>query len=156
MDIRPLLIDDTNPLHRELPIYRQGSINRIALKDDTYTTYGSIGIDAHNYAAFFHYHIPEALNDLPFLSESGNGLESWDEAYLHNHSLHGMIRILEQCLPSIRTAAAERIVLGWHERPVPVGYVRDIDPLQFVRFLEALVVFAKESAESGKDLEFIL
>jgi len=151
-----ILIDDDNPIHRELSIYRTGTINRVRLLDISYKTYASLEIDAHNYAAFFHYGLPELLNGLPFISESGNGLDSWDEAFLHNSSLRSMKKIIEECKVSIDPAHHETILLGWHDKPVGVAYFRDIDPGLFAEFLGTLSGFVDESAEAGCDLEFIL
>ena len=93
MKVQHIIIDDNSLIHRELSIYRSGTINRVRLQDRSYNTYASLEIDAHNYAAFFHYGLPELLNSLPFISESNNGLDSWDEAFLHNSSLGSMSKI---------------------------------------------------------------
>ncbi|NTW10983.1 MAG: hypothetical protein HGA26_06460, partial [Chlorobiaceae bacterium] len=113
-------------------------------------------IDAHNYAAIFHYGITEALNRLPFISESGNGLDSWDEAFLHNSSLPAMQKVIETCAAAINPDAGERILLGWQDQPVGVAYLRDIDPARFLSFLASLGEFAEKSAAEGYDLEFLL
>jgi hypothetical protein len=75
MNVQRILINDSNPEHRKLSIYRTGIINRVRLQDKTYTIYHSLDIDAHNYAALFHYGLVESLNKLPFLSETSNGLD---------------------------------------------------------------------------------
>jgi hypothetical protein len=113
-------------------------------------------IDAHNYAAFFHYNLPELLNNLPFISECGNGLDSWDEAFLHNSSLGTMKNIIDERMASINPEHHETILLGWQNQPVGVAYVRDIEPGRFLEFLGKLSGFVEESADAGCDLEFIL
>ena len=156
MNVQHILINDSNPEHRELSIYRTGKVNRIRLQDTTYTTYNSLEMDGHNYAAFFHYGIAEALNKLPFLSESSNGLDSWDEAFLHNSSLQSMIRIIDECSATINPEKKEIILLGWHDQPVRVAYLREIDPARFLAFISTLKQFVEESHAQGCDLEFIL
>jgi len=156
MNVHRILIDDDNPLHRELSIYRTGTINRVRLQDVSYKAYSSLEIDAHNYAAFFYYGLPELLNSLPFISESGNGLDSWDEAFLHNSALERMIIIIEERMVAIDAKQHETILLGWHDQPVGVAYVREIDPTGFLEFLETLKAFVAESTEEGYDLEFLL
>ena len=156
MNVQHIIINDSNPEHRELSIYRSGKINRVKLQDKTYTTYHSLEIDGHDYAAFFHYGIAEALNKLPFLSESNNGLDSWDEAFLHNSSLASMNRILDEYTAEIAPEKKEIILLGWHDQPLRVAYLREIDPAIFLAFIAALKRFVEESEEQGCDLEFIL
>ncbi len=156
MNVQHILIDDNNPEHHELSIYRTGRINRVRLQDKSYKTYCSLEIGAHDYAAFFHYDLPEFLNRLPFISESGNGLDSWDEAFLHNSSLGSMNQIIAERIASIDTEHNEIILLGWQEQPVGVAYFRDIDSARFLVFLGKLRVFIEESVTDGCDLEFIL
>lgn len=156
MKVQHILIDDKSPIHRELSIYRTGVINRVRLQDRSYKTYASLEIDAHNYAALFHYGLPELLNCLPFISESNNGLDSWDEAFLHNSSLASMKKIIDERMASIDPAHPETILLGWHDQPVGVAYLRDIEPGRFIEFLGKLSGFVEESAKAGCDLEFIL
>ena len=156
MNIQHILIDDNSPIHRELSIYRTGTINRVRLQDAAYATYGSLAIDAHNYAALFHYGLPEALNHLPFISESNNGLDSWDEAFLHHSSLNGMRLIVEELISMIDTNKHETILLGWQDKPIGIAYYRDVDPARFVAFLEDVICFVVGAAEAGYDLEFIL
>jgi hypothetical protein len=156
MNVNYLLIDDNNPEHSALSICRTGSVNRIRLNDATYRSYGTIDISAHNYAAFFHYGITEELNRLPFISESNNGLDSWDEALLHNSNIMALTRIIEEKRSAIEPEKSETILLGWQDEPVRVAYMRKIDPAIFLAFLETLVQFAEESAAQGFDLEFIL
>jgi hypothetical protein len=156
MNVQHILINDSNPEHRELSIYRTGKVNRVRLQDTTYTTYHSLEIDAHNYAAFFHYGIAEALNKLPFLSESSNGLDSWDEAFLHNSGLESMNRIIDECTATINPEKKEIILLGWHDQPLRVAYLREIDPARFLAFITTLKQFVEESEAQGCDLEFIL
>ena len=156
MNVQHILIDDNNAAHRELSIYRTGSINSVRLQDATYKIYRSMEIGAPDYAAFFHYGFPEALNQLPFISESNNGLDSWDEAFLHNSSLAMMKSILDECARSISTEKHEMILLGWQDQPVGVAYLRDLDPARFLAFLGTLRQFVEESEAEGYDLEFIL
>ncbi len=156
MNVQHILIDDNSPIHRELSIYRTGTINRVRLQDTSYKAYGTLEIDAHNYAAFFHYGLPELLSNLPFISESGNGLDSWDEAFLHSSSLGSMNTIIDERIASIDPEHHETILLGWHDQPVGVAYFRDIDPGRFIEFLGTLRKFVEESSEEKYDLEFIL
>jgi len=156
MQVQHILIDDGNPEHRELSIYRTGRINSIRLQDTAYTIYSSLEIEAHDYAAIFHYGIAEALNRLPFISESGNGLDSWDEAFLHNSALPSMNAFIADCLESVNPEKHEMILLGWQDQPVGVAYLRDIDPSRFLAFLDTLMRFVSVSAAQGYDLEFIL
>ena len=156
MNVQHILIDDNNPRHRELSIYRTGKINRVKLQDKTYTTYCSFEIGAHDYAALFHYGIVESLNKLPFISESGNGLDSWDETFLHNSLLSAMTGIIDNYLATINTEKNEMTLLGWQDQPVGIAYLRDIDPKRFLAFLGVLREFVVESETEGCDLEFIL
>ncbi|NTV05201.1 MAG: hypothetical protein HGA59_01650 [Chlorobiaceae bacterium] len=156
MNVQHILLDDNNAEHRELSIYRTGKLNRVRLQDSSYNIYSSIEIDAHDYAAFFHYGFPEALNQLPFLSESGHGLDSWDEAFLHNSTLPAMNRIIDEHLTSINTEHDEIILLGWQDQPVGVAYLRKIEPARFLAFLKTLRQFVAESEKEGYDMEFIL
>ncbi len=156
MNVQHILIDDSNAEHRNLSIYRPGKINRIRLEDKAYKIYCSIELDAHNYAAFFHYDFPAILNTLPFLSESKNGLDSWDEAFLHNSSLALMNNIIAERVKSINPEKKEMILLGWQDQPVGVAYIRDLDPARFLAFLKALRQFIAESEAEGYDLEFML
>ena len=156
MNVQHILINDSNSEHRELSIYRTGTVNRIRLQDKTYTTYNSLAIDAHDYAAFFHYGIAEALNKLPFLSENNNGLDSWDEAFLHNSSLKSMIGIIDERITAIDPENKETILLGWQDQPLRLAYLREIDPTKFRAFLVLLKQFIEKSEAQGCDLEFIL
>ena len=61
MNVHRILIDDNSPVHRALSIYRTGAINRVQLQDISYKAYSSLEIDAHDYAAFFHYGLPEPV-----------------------------------------------------------------------------------------------
>ncbi len=156
MNVHHIFIDDNNPDHLALSIYRTGRINRIHLDDSTYKTYGSFEIDAHDYAALFHYGISESLNNLPFISETGNGLDSWDEAYLHSSSLAELEKIVTEAAADMDPDSMERILLGWQDQPVGLAYLRKIDSSKFIAFLEAFRAFITESASEGYDLEFIL
>jgi len=156
MNVQHILINDSNPEHRELSIYRTGTVNRIRLQDKTYTTYCSLAMDSHDYAAFFHYGMAEALNKLPFLSESNNGLDSWDEAFLHNSRLELMNSIIDECTASINPENKEIILLGWQDQPLRTAYFRDIDPARFLAFIVDLKQFVEESKAQGCDLEFML
>jgi hypothetical protein len=156
MKVHHIVIDDTNPEHLALSICRSGKINRVRLGDSSYRTYGTMDIDAHNYAALFHYGIVESLNRLPFVSETGNGLDSWDEAFLHNSSIPALLEIIGDSISSARAEGKERILLGWQDQPVGVAYLRDIDAAKFLAFLFSFRQFAGESAAEGFDLEFLL
>ena len=156
MNVQHILINDNNAEHRDLSIYRTGKINRVRLDDKAYKIYSSIDIDAHDYAAFFHYGFPEALNTLPFLSESNNGLDSWDEAFLHNSSLARMNSMIDERLKSINPETKEMILLGWQDQPIGVAYLRELNPAKFLAFLQTLMQFIAESEAEGFDLEFML
>ena len=156
MNVQHILIDDNNAEHRDLSIYRTGKINRVRLEDKAYKIYSSIDIDAHDYAAFFHYGFAEALNTLPFISESNNGLDSWDEAFLHTGNLARMNSIIDERLKSINPETKEMILLGWQDQPIGVAYLRDLNPAKFLAFLQTLMQFIAESEAEGFDLEFML
>ena len=156
MNVHHILIDDSKAEHRDLSIYRTGRINRVRLEDKEYRIYHSMEIGAPDYAAFFHYGFPEVLNRLPFLSESNNGLDSWDEAFLHNSSLAMMNAIIDVCVTAINPENHEMILLGWQDQPVGVAYLRDLDPARFLAFLKTLRQFVEESEAEGYDLECIL
>ena len=154
MNVHHILLDDNNPEHRELSICRTGTINRINLNDSKYQVYASFCIDVHNYAALFHYGIIEAMNELHFISESGNGLDSWDEAFLHHSALSALLPIIRRCCESIDPQKKETILLGWQNQPVGVAWLRMIDPVKTAGFLRDFDTFIVES--EGFDLEFIL
>jgi hypothetical protein len=156
MTVRHILLDDQNPLHRELAIYRSGQVGTIRLADSDYKVYSSIDIPAHDYAALFHYGVIEALNALPFISESKNGLDSWDEAFLPSASIGAMTKIIDGCIETIHTIKPGRVMLGWQDDPERIAYWRALDPEKAVDFLLKLREFATEAAEGGYDLEFIL
>jgi len=156
MNVHHILVDDGNPEHRQLSICRSGTINRIRLEDPNYRVYASLEIDPHDYAALFHYRVIEACNALPFLSESSNGLDSWDEAFLHRSNLGRLAAILSDAAGKIGQQKSETIVLGWQDQPVAVAYLRKIDPQKTLEFLEKLLLFVSESEKEGCDLEFIL
>jgi hypothetical protein len=156
MIIRHILIDDQNSLHRELPIYRAGQIGTVRLSDSEYKIYDSMAIDAHDYAALFHYGTIEALNALPFISETSNGLDSWDEAFLPSGTVETMNSIIDDCIDAVSGKKSERIVLGWQDDPERIAYWREIDPEKAMKFLRNLRDFAAKAAEEGYDLEFIL
>ncbi|MEI8033591.1 MAG: hypothetical protein WCH05_09625 [Chlorobiaceae bacterium] len=156
MNVRRILIDDSNPQHRELSIYRTGAVNRVRLQDETYKTYGTIELNAHDYAALFHYGVTEALNALTFISESGNGLDSWDEAFLPSSSLPSMRKIIRERMSAIPPGKQELILLGWQDQPVGAAYLRKIETDRFVEFLASLVHFLDEASKAGDDLEFML
>ncbi|ACF12769.1 conserved hypothetical protein [Chloroherpeton thalassium ATCC 35110] len=153
---RKIFIDDENAAHRELSIYRKGHVNAIRLNDEGYFVYQSLPISAHNYAALFHYNSIDALNALPFISETKNGLDSWDEAYLPNTLLEKLIGILGDELDAHRETKPEEIMLGWQDSPEKISYWRVISPTEFCSFLESLMAFVKEAQTTGYDLEFIL
>lgn len=156
MEITHVLIDDANPAHRELSIYRTGTINRIRLTDSDYRTYGTLEISAHDHTGLFHFDIVASLNELPFVSETGHGLDSWDEAFLHHSQLEKMISILSETERKIDPRKKEKALLGWHDTPVAAAYWRTIDPETFMSFLKTLKTFVSETIEHGFDLEFIL
>ncbi|MCW8795626.1 MAG: hypothetical protein OQK67_01010 [Chlorobium sp.] len=156
MEITHILIDDKNPVHRELSIYRTGEISRIRLSDTEYRTYGTLAISAHNHTALFHFDLIESLNALPFISETGQGLDSWDEAFLDHSQLEKMLGILREAERKIEPEKKEKALLGWHDKPLAAAYWREIDPKEFLEFLEELKTFAGKAMEEKYDLEFIL
>jgi len=155
MKVTYILIDDADPRHRELSICRSGTINRVLLEDYGYKVYSSIAVDAHNYAALFHYGLADALSGLPFMSESGNGLDSWDEAFLHCSSLKTMLNIIAEERRKIDPENPETVLLGWQEEP-PAAFLREIDPQRFLSFLNELSLFVRTTIKEDADLEFIL
>jgi hypothetical protein len=156
MNVQHILIDDSNPEHRELSICRTGTLNRVRLGDGGYHAYASLSIDGHDYAALFHYGIVEACGALPFISESGNGLDSWDEAYLPSGSLNRLRRIIGEAAGSVDPGKEETILLGWQDQPAAIAWLRRIEPQKFLGFIETLLGFIEESERDGYDLEFIL
>lgn len=156
MNVRHILIDDNNPIHRELAICRTGRVGTVKLADKQYKVYESIEISAHDYAALFHYGIIEALNTLPFISETNNGLDSWDEAFLPSANIAPMIEIIERSIETIGTKSPERIVLGWQDDPERIAYWRQIDPATTIAFLHKLREMAEKASAEGYDLEYIL
>ncbi len=156
MDTTHIFIDDENPAHRELSIYRTGEINLVRLTDTEYATYGTLSLSAHDHTALFHFDIVESLNRLPFISETGHGLDSWDEAFLHHGNIEGMLAILEICRNAVDPEKEENALLGWHDTPVAAAYWRRIDAKSFLRFLSELNAFAENALKERYDLEFIL
>lgn len=156
MTARHILLDDNNPVHVELPIYRTGKVGTVRLSDSRYAVYSTLEINAHDYAALFHYGVVEELNALPFIAESGNGLDSWDESFLPSASIGALIRIVERCIGRIADEKSVRIVLGWQDDPERIAYWRELRPEAFALFLRKLVDFAAGAESEGLDLEFIL
>ena len=156
MDITHIFIDDNNPAHRELSIYRSGEINRVRLSDKTYKVYERLEVTAHNHTALFHYGIVESLNALPFISETGHGLDSWDEAFLHHSQLEKMLLILREAARKIEPGKKEKTLLGWHDTPAAAAYWRTINSQEFLGFLDKLKTFVEESIKGKYDLELIL
>ncbi|NTU68315.1 MAG: hypothetical protein HGB02_05475 [Chlorobiaceae bacterium] len=167
MNLSHIIIDDANPLHRELPIYRSGEVNAVRLSDSGYQAYASLEVSAHDLAALFHYGVVESLNALRFVSESGKGLDSWDEAFLSSGQIPALLGIIGECLTGMEGKAPERVLLGWHDVPEETGltpdgaphgiaYWREIDPGKAAAFLGRLRDFAEDAARAGYDLEFIL
>ncbi|NTV02663.1 MAG: hypothetical protein HGB04_07765 [Chlorobiaceae bacterium] len=167
MNVTHILIDDSNPLHRELPIYRSGQVSSVRLSDSSYRAYAALELSAHDLAALFHYGVIEAFNALRFISESGKGLDSWDEAFLPSGQIPAMLRIIGDFIETLSRNEPERILLGWHDvpeeagispdgAPLGIAYWREIDPAKSVEFLVRLREFAEEAARDGYDLEFIL
>lgn len=156
MNVHHILIDDSKPEHRELSICRSGSINQVRLSDKNYTAWASLPVDAHDYAALFHYGIIEACSILPFISESGNGLDSWDESYLPNGSLKSLRAIIAEKAGNIDPEKEETILLGWQDQPVPIAWLRRIDPRKTLAFIGTLLEFIENSQSGGYDMEFIL
>jgi hypothetical protein len=156
MPVRHILVDDTNSLHRELPIYRTGQTGAVRLADSSYKVYRSMEISAHDLAAMFHYGLIEALNTLPFISEANNGLDSWDEAFLPSSHIPALVRILDDFIALLKTKAPEKVMLGWQDDPERIAYWRSIDPEQATTFLLKLKQFALEASSGNFDLEFIL
>jgi len=153
---KKIYLDDERAEHRELSIYRKGNINAIRLNDEGYAVYQAFVISAHNYAALFHYDSIAALNALPFISETENGLDSWDEAYLPNALLEKMRSILQDELQRLKKAENEEVMLGWQDSPEKISYWRVISPSDFCSFLTALIAFVNDAKASGYDLEFVM
>jgi len=153
---KKIYLDDERAEHRELSIYRKGNINAIRLNDEGYAVYQAFVISAHNYAALFHYDSIAALNALPFISETENGLDSWDEAYLPNALLEKMRSILQDELQRLKKAENEEVMLGWQDSPEKISYWRVISPSDFSSFLTALIAFVNDAKASGYDLEFVM
>ncbi|HHE31846.1 MAG TPA: hypothetical protein ENL07_04265 [Chlorobaculum parvum] len=156
MTVTHILLNDQNPLHRELPICRSGKIGTIRLADKNYKVYDSMEISAHDYTALFHYGVIEQLNALPFISESNNGLDSWDEAFLPSGSIGKMIEIIDGCIVEIGGKSPEKVMLGWQDDPERIAYWREIDPERTIDFLRNLKDFSAKTLDRGYDLEFIL
>ncbi len=156
MEINHIVLDDNNPLHRELAIYRTGTINHVRLADASYIVYNTLHITAHDYCAMFHSGLVEALNRLAFISESGHGLDSWDESFLHHSQIEAMIGILDECAKTIDPEKKEKIMLGWHKEPLAVGYWREIQGERTLHFLDELKNFAQLALRGQYDMEFIL
>ena len=155
MDVTYILLDDHNPLHQELAIYRTGSINYVKLTDSNYHLYKTLDVDAHNYAALFHYGLVDAMNHLPFITENGCGLDSGNEALLHHSTLPALRALLEKEISVIRTKTDETIVVGWQNEPVGIAYLRALDTHRFSQFLTSLLHFIEESEQQQYDLEFL-
>ncbi|HHE33177.1 MAG TPA: hypothetical protein ENL07_11335 [Chlorobaculum parvum] len=156
MTVTHILLNDQNPLHRELPICRSGKIGTIRLADKNYKVYDSMEISAHDYTALFHYGVIEQLNALPFISESNNGLDSWDEAFLPSGAIGRMIEIIDEFVGEISGKSPEKVMLGWQDDPERIAYWREIDPERTIDFLRKLKNFAEKTENGGYDLEFIL
>lgn len=156
MTVTHILLDDQNPLHRDLPIYRKGTIGTVKLADKSYKVYDSLEISAHDYTALFHYGVIEQLNALPFISESNNGLDSWDEAFLPSGAINRMIEIIDEFVGEISGKSPEKVMLGWQDDPERIAYWREIDPEKTIDFLRKFQEFAAKVQEEEYDLEFIL
>jgi len=156
MRVTHILLDDQNPLHRELPIYRAGQVGAVRLSDAEYKVYDSLEIPAHDHTALFHYGLIEQLNALPFISESNNGLDSWDEAFLPTGAIGRMIEIIGEFVGEISGKTPEKVMLGWQDDPERIAYWREIDPDRTIGFLQKLKKFAEKAADGRYDLEFIL
>ncbi|MCW8797957.1 MAG: hypothetical protein OQK66_03190 [Prosthecochloris sp.] len=156
MDISRIVLNDDNPQHRELAIYRTGTINQVRLVDESYIVYDTLEVSAHNHSALFHFGLVEALNRLVFISESGHGLDSWDEAFLHHSQIESMTEIIDECGRTIEPGKTETIMLGWHKEPLAVSYWREIKSDEALSFLDDLRRFAQQALQKQYDLEFIL
>lgn len=156
MTVTHILLNDRNPLHRELPICRSGKISTVRLADKSYKLYDSMEIPAHDYTALFHYGVIEKLNALPFISESNNGLDSWDEAFLPSGAIGKMIEMIDRCAGEISGKNPEKVMLGWQDDPEHIAYWREVNPDRTIDFLRKFRDFAAKAQEEGYDLEFIL
>ncbi|RXK84940.1 hypothetical protein EST62_08340 [Chlorobaculum sp. 24CR] len=156
MTVTHIRLDDLNPLHRELPIYRTGQLGAVRLSDGEYRLYDSLEIPAHDHAALFHYGVIERLNALPFISESNNGLDSWDEAFLPSGAIGKMIEMIDGCIEGISGKTPEKVMLGWQDDPERIAWWREVNPDRTIAFLRKLKDFAAKAANGGYDLEFIL
>ncbi len=153
---KKIQLDDSKKLHRELSIYREGTIHHINIQDESHVTYASLAISAHNYAALFHYGIIERLNALPFISETNNGLDSWDEAILPHAMLNQLTELLTNELKSLEQKEDENIMLGWVEKPEKISFWRQIHITEFRGFMTELIVFCNSAITRSYDIEFIL
>jgi hypothetical protein len=154
--VRHILLDDDDPAHRDLPIFRAGQVGMVRLTDTSYTVYATLAVPAHDLAALFHYGIIEALNTLPFISETNNGLDSWDEAFLPCAVIGRFIGILGECMRRIDPDKPQRVLVGWQDDPERIAYWREISPERTLDFLRRLEDFAAKAAAGGYDLECIL
>jgi hypothetical protein len=67
-----------------------------------------------------------------------------------------MKSIVDECLAAINPEKKDIILLGWHDEPLRVAYLREIEHAKFFTFIDTLRQFVEESRAEGCDLEFIL
>ena len=96
------------------------------------------------------------LNALPFISETNNGLDSWDEAILPNAMLNQLTELLTNELKSLAQKEDENIMLGWVEKPEKISFWRQIHITEFKGFMTELIEFCNSAITRSYDIEFIL
>lgn len=153
---KKIQLNDNNPTHQELSIYREGDVYQVNIKNPSPTPYASLHISAHHYTALFHYGLVERFNSLTFISETNNGLDSWDEAILPHSQLKPFLDMLKKELESLQTMSDENVMIGWIEEPEKISFWRKIKIEQFKAFVLALIDFTEEALEKERDLEFVL
>ncbi|MBC8043861.1 MAG: hypothetical protein IAF08_10515 [Rhizobacter sp.] len=153
---RKVFLDESVEDHRSLAIYRTGTVNAVRLADADYVIYESLSIPVRVYAALFHFGVIDALNKLHFVSETGNGLDSWDEAYLDHAQIPALLQILNDAGLRRREIPDEEVMLGWQDAPELVSYWIRVSSGETEVFLESLKNFVERAALKRCDVEFIL
>jgi hypothetical protein len=153
---KKIQLQDNNPLHKELSIYREGTVHQIDIEDSKHTIYESLSISAHDYTALFHYGIVERLNTLKFISETDHGLDSWDEAILPKSEVAKLIDLLQKELTELEEKSHENVMVGWVDDPEKISFWRQIDTDNFKRFLIRLINFTENALKSNRDMEFVM
>lgn len=153
---RKVFLDESVEDHRRLAIYRTGTVNAVRLADAGYVIYESLPIPFRVYAALFHFGVIDELNRLNFVSETGNGLDSWDESYLNHAQIPALHQILNDAGLRLRKVPNEEVMLGWQDAPEQISYWISVDGGETEMFLESLKNFIAQAALKRCDIEFIL